>query len=126
MQDALVKTLSGDTEPDNLRAWVTVVAINYVRQGWRRDGAQGRAYVRAVTFDDFSDGESQRAVDAIAVRAAIERLPERQRLTLILHYFEGLTVAEIAEALGVTDGTVKTQLSRGRDALSRTFSKEAV
>lgn len=126
VQDALVKTLSGDTEPENLRGWVTVVAINYVRQAWRRENAQGRAYVKALTFDDQVDGESQRAVDSIAVREAVEGLPERQRLIVILHYFEGLSVTEIADTLGVADGTVKTQLSRGRTALAAVFRKEAV
>ncbi len=126
VQDALVKALTSGTDPDNLRGWVTLVAINYVRQSWRRDNAQGRAYVRAVTFEDAADTESQEAVDAISMRAAIERLPERQRATLLLHYYEGLSVRETARALGVTAGTVKTQLSRARDALSNDFQKEAV
>ncbi|MFW2514005.1 RNA polymerase sigma factor [Demequina sp. SO4-13] len=125
VQDALVKTLSGDTEPENLSGWVTVVAINFVRQAWRRTAAQGRAYVRAVVWDDTADDESERAVDAIAVREALDRLPERQRLAVTLHYFEGLTVDQVASALDVSSGTIKTQLSRGRAALARSLRREA-
>lgn len=123
VQDALVKTLAGDTEPQNLAGWITVVAINYVRQGWRREGAQARAYVRSVDFS-ANDTEETQTVDAIAVHDAVTELPERQRLVVVLHYYEGLQVSEIAETLGVAEGTVKTQLHRGREHLSSVLRKE--
>lgn len=118
VQDALVKALSGAVEPDNLSGWIIVVAINYVKQSWRHDNARGRAYLRVITFNDEVDRESEHAVDNITVRAAMAHLSERQRAVVTLHYFEGLTVEQIGEALGVSPGTVKTQLSRGRHALA--------
>lgn len=124
VQDALVKTLTGDTEPDNLAGWITVVAINFVKQAWRRSGAQARAYVRAVTWGEADDTESTRSVDAIAVQQALEVLPERQRMAVVLHYFEGLSVAQTASTLGVSPGTIKTHLSRARDALAGQFSRK--
>lgn len=124
VQDAIVKALSADQEPEKLAGWITVVAINFIRQSWRRNEAQGRAYVRCATWDDPSDDESERTVDSIAVHEAIADLPERQRLTVVLHYLDGLSVAEIAETLGVSSGTVKTQLSRGREALAGRLTKE--
>lgn len=48
---------------------------------------------------------------------ALQRLPERQRQTLVLRYYEDLPEAEIAEILGVRVGTVKSQISRGLDRL---------
>lgn len=125
VQDALVKALTGDTDPDNLAGWVTVVAINYVKQAWRRNAAQGRAYVRAVDWNDSGPDESERAADSIALREALKDLPERQRVTVVLHYFEGLSVAQVAKALAVSQGTVKTQLSRGRGALAKNLRREA-
>lgn len=125
VQDALVKTLTRNTNPDNLAAWVTVVAINYVKQAWRRNAAQGRAYVRAVDWNDAGPDESEQAVDSIALREALKDLPERQRITVVLHYFEGFTVAQVATALEVSQGTVKTQLSRGRGALAKNLRREA-
>jgi RNA polymerase sigma-70 factor (ECF subfamily) len=122
VQDALVATLTGDTEPENVAGWITVVAINYVRQSWRRDGAQGRAYVRAVTIDE-SETETA-TVDAIAMQRALAELPERQRVAVVLHYFEGLSVHQIAETLHVTEGTIKTQLHRGREHLAADFARE--
>ena len=124
VQDALVKTLTGDTEPDNLAGWVTVVAINFVRQSWRRADAQGRAYVRAAQWDELADAEAEHTVDQIVLAEAIDALPDRQRLAVVLHYYEGLPVAEVARTLKVSEGTIKTQLSRGRDALGRTIWKE--
>ncbi|WP_430866969.1 RNA polymerase sigma factor [Demequina aurantiaca] len=125
VQDAIVKTLSGDTEPENLSGWITVVAINYVKQAWRRTDAQGRAYVRSATWEDESDTESDQILDTITIREALENLPERQRIVVTLHYLDGLTVAQIAQTLDITSGTVKTQLSRGRGSLAKFLKTEA-
>jgi RNA polymerase sigma-70 factor (ECF subfamily) len=124
VQDAIVATLAGDTEPENLAGWITVVAINFVRQAWRRNATQGRAYVRAVTWDEPLDEESERTVDAVLVRDALEALPERQRIVMVLHYLEGLSIAEVAATLQVSEGTVKTQLHRGREGLARTIGED--
>ena len=52
--------------------------------------------------------------DAGRVRAAIDQLPDAQRATLALFYLEDLTVAEVATALDVPPGTVKTRLMHAR------------
>ena len=46
------------------------------------------------------------------LQGAMEKLPERQRAALVLRYFEGMGVAEIAEVLEIGSGTVKTHLVR--------------
>jgi RNA polymerase sigma factor (sigma-70 family) len=50
---------------------------------------------------------------SLEVRDALRRLPPRIRAAVVLHHMTGLSVAESAEALGVSDNTVKTQLKRG-------------
>jgi RNA polymerase sigma-70 factor (ECF subfamily) len=45
-----------------------------------------------------------------AVRAAIERLPPPQRQVVQLAYFEGMTCREVASAVGIPEGTVKSRL----------------
>ena len=57
--------------------------------------------------------------------AAVLALPAKYRTAIHLYYFEGLSVAEMAAALGCAEGTVKSQLSRGR-ALLREALKEDV
>ena len=51
------------------------------------------------------------------VLAALESLNERQRLAILLHKFEGLSYAEIAEAMELSEEAVKSLLSRARDSL---------
>ena len=57
------------------------------------------------------------------VYAAVLSLPAKYRAAIHLHYFEGLSVTEIAQMLNVPEGTVKSQLSRGR-ALLRDMLEE--
>ncbi|GAA1171765.1 RNA polymerase sigma factor SigM [Ornithinimicrobium humiphilum] len=53
------------------------------------------------------------------VRAALEQLPEGQRLALTLVDMHGLSVAEAAQVLDVAEGTIKSRCSRGREAMAR-------
>ena len=62
-----------------------------------------------------ADAADQRA----RVRAAVDHLSPRQRTTLELAYFQGLSYPEVAAAMGCTVGTVKTQVSRALHILAR-------
>lgn len=53
-----------------------------------------------------------------AVYAAVLALPQKYRTAIHLHYYEGLSLAEIARATGSREGTVKSWLSRGRAMLA--------
>jgi RNA polymerase sigma-70 factor (sigma-E family) len=53
--------------------------------------------------------------------AALRKLPPRMRAAIVLRYFDGLDVAETAEALGCSKGTVKSQTSRALELLRRTL-----
>jgi RNA polymerase sigma-70 factor (sigma-E family) len=57
-----------------------------------------------------------------AVVAALSQLPPRQREVLVLRYYGDLSEAEIAEATGISKGTVKSTASRALDALQRIMS----
>lgn len=69
---------------------------------------------RADTRGGLDVGDE--ATDHVALQRALDALPPRQRAAVVLRYYDGLSVAETAAALGVTDGTVKSQVS---DALHR-------
>ena len=66
--------------------------------------------------------EQQR--DTLALRQALEQLPPEQNACIVMHYLEGWSVAEIAEALDIPDGTVKSRLRYGREQLSRLLGDE--
>ncbi|MCU1622788.1 MAG: polymerase, sigma-24 subunit, subfamily [Frankiales bacterium] len=55
--------------------------------------------------------------DRELLKAALLRVPPRQRACLVLRFFDDLSVADTARALGINENTVKSQTSRGLDAL---------
>ena len=64
-------------------------------------------------------GDPERAVDRIDLDAALARLPDEFRIAVVLRDVADLDYAEIATALGVPIGTVRSRISRGRAALAR-------
>jgi len=70
-------------------------------------------------------GEDLRA-DALAVRNAIQALPDDQRLAVALVLIDGLSYAEAAQVMGVPAGTLTSRLVRGRQALIQTLAEQGV
>lgn len=106
-------------EPQRFRAWVTGIALNLCRRR-RRAGARLWA-VRASgpePADDRPD-ESAAAALRLAVRRAVDTLPRGMREVVVLRFYCEFAEAEIAEALGIAAGTVKSRLGRARDRLAR-------
>ena len=67
---------------------------------------------------ETTHGDDERR-ESLRVRAAMEALPDRYRLAVILRYSQGLSLEEVAEITGEPMGTVKTHLHRARAALAR-------
>jgi RNA polymerase sigma-70 factor (ECF subfamily) len=61
---------------------------------------------------------------AHAVRRAIDQLPDTQRTAILLNRFEGLSYAEVAEVLGVSEAAVKSMLFRARQALKGILERD--
>jgi RNA polymerase sigma-70 factor (ECF subfamily) len=116
VQDAFVRaSASGKRfqKVDNPEAWLRRTAINLHRNRWRKLRNFNRIRPKLETRSDLP-GIDQHLI----VVDALRRLPEHQREVLALHYLADLPVAEIASTLGVPEGTVKTRLMRGREALA--------
>lgn len=94
-------------------------------RGFGQDGEEGVA--DAVDQLPHESPEPDEALDAnligVAVRRALLELPERQRQVFMLRQWQGMSVAETAQALGISGGSVKTHLSRALQAL-RTHLQE--
>lgn len=72
-----------------------------------------------VVAQSTPDEEIIRKEQIMAVRKAIKKLPEEQRDVIVLRELEGLQYSEIAIMLGISEGTVKSRISRGREALKK-------
>jgi RNA polymerase sigma-70 factor, ECF subfamily len=103
-------------------AWVRRVVANMSVSAFRRRAAEAKALARIpfdpeATLPDLAAGDPE-------FWAAIRALPRRQAQVVALYYLEDRSVAEVAEILDVTIGTVKRQLHSGRRALGRRLRSE--
>jgi RNA polymerase sigma-70 factor (sigma-E family) len=95
------------------RTMVVRAAIDEIRRPWwRREQAVSDAMPEPPVPDD-----TPAVLDRLEIRAALRRLPVRQRAVLVLRFLEGLSVAETADVLGCPEGTVRSHTSRGLGSL---------
>ena len=121
VQEALARAWEHEARGYDIRslpAWVTTVALNLARSQLRRRGTERRAQARLAPLQRSVPDMPAAEGDAVAVRAALAALPRRQREVTVLHYYLDHSVAEIATALGISPGTVKSTLFRARAALA--------
>jgi RNA polymerase sigma factor (sigma-70 family) len=90
-------------------AWVLRVASNLAVDAIRRRTRELHIDVADVSEDDVAL--------RLALGAALKALPRRQRETVMLRYLAGLKEREVADALGLSIGTVKSHVHRGLAAL---------
>jgi RNA polymerase sigma-70 factor, ECF subfamily len=102
---------------DRPEAWLRRVAVNRLTDGQRRRARRDRALAR---LGADREGDGLQPVDH-ALLDAVRSLPERQRLAVCLHYLADLSVDDVAEALAVSPGTVKSQLHDARQSLAQTL-----
>ena len=124
VQDAIVGFLAKPPAHPvtNLAAWFTVVASNRVKDGYRSEAARQRAVAKlGMPAEETTDAIELLDVD---VADALKSLPLQQRQVCALHYLMDQSIETIAEGLGVSEGTVKTQLHRARKALAARLRKE--
>jgi RNA polymerase sigma-70 factor (ECF subfamily) len=113
---AVVRGLRSLSDPARFRAWILRIVANKARDWIRREQARRLATRRAEP--PAVEDESTAASDVIRrVRNGLRRLEPDQRLVLTCHYLEEMSVREIADALSIPEGTVKSRLYHARKAL---------
>ena len=111
-------------DPARLEAWLARIAVNAARmtvRGRRRRSIREIRGLDAVTLtvaaDPAPSGFSPAERDARKLAAALDRLDPEKRAILALRHLEGRGIPEIAAALGIPEGTVKSRLFAARKAL---------
>ena len=106
-------------DEEHLRAWLIRVAINGAKDiaasFWRKNRVSWEEYMGELEFQEPEDSR---------LFAAVMGLPRKYRLVIHLFYFEDYSVRQIARILRCREGTVKSQLSRGRKLLKNKLKEE--
>jgi len=115
-----------------LKTVTTNLSINHLqryRKRWRffseltrRDDDDGEQEVEFAAPDNFLDGLGH-ADRRAWVERALAKLPEHQRVPIVLFHFEELPYDEIARRLGVSLSKIKTDILRGREALAKALQQ---
>lgn len=104
--------------------WLNRICVNLYRDGLRRQKLrrflplpEERELPSAESPQQLSDGRMD-------LEAAVEKLPDKLRLAVILSCYQGLSEKETASALGISPGGVKSRLSRARKLLKEALEHE--
>lgn len=95
--------------------WLTRIAINTCRD--MRKTTWFKLFDRRVALEDLPEPGYIQAFRDDTVLRAVAQLPEKYRVVILLFYYQQLTQADIAQALGMPLATVKTRLMRARAQL---------
>ena len=106
---------------DDPIGWVRRVAINQLYDGHRRAGRKQRALAKLASMNE----SVTRPAEIDEFDRLLAALPKQQRAATALHYVDGLPIAEIAVALGIAEGSVKSHLHDARRRLRPVLEREA-
>jgi RNA polymerase sigma-70 factor (ECF subfamily) len=113
----ILKGLRRLQDPDRFAAWSYAIVTRRCQ-----DALRGRHRVPTESTTDAPDPSTPDFGRSHDLRVAIANLPNQQRAVIGLYYLEGFSVAEIASALEIAEGTVKSRLYHARLTLRRHFS----
>ena len=98
--------------PSRFRPWLMKILVNTCRDMLRQ-----RQKIRFVPLEE-EILPTEPPAEPLPLKECIDQLRPEWRITVLLYYLEGFSVAEIADTLGVPQGTVKTRLMKARARLS--------
>lgn len=111
---------------DQPGAWLRRVMTNLLIDHHRRRTVEHTALTRMARNEAVAEEDTATASDdAVTWAALIEPLPMRQRAIIALHYGDDRSVAEIADLLDISTGTVKSTLSKARQKLHEIMIERA-
>ena len=106
--------------------WLTKICVNTYRNTLRR-------IARSPFLNFYSSDEKDNRVQSVPapeepdyepLYKAIDRLPEKMRMTVVLFYFQDMDLKAAARSLGIPEGTVKSRLNKARKLLKEALGRE--
>ena len=129
-QDAFVKAwraLGRFRQGAPFRPWLLQIVANEARNRRRSAGRRAHLALRAATEEPSGDAAPSPEASLLSAEtretliAAVNELPEDQRTVIALRFFAGLSEHEVAEALGLPEGTVKSRSARALERLRESY-----
>jgi RNA polymerase sigma-70 factor (ECF subfamily) len=124
LQEAVVKIwqcLPSLRRHSSLKAWLLRIVVNEVKQQLRKRQVPilplEEAPEPAGNPDETGEAMVLRLEEYRYLRQALGTLPPEQQETIVLRYYSGMTVPEIAAVMGQREGTIKSRLSRALERL---------
>ncbi len=125
-QDVFVRLMTNapDLEEGREKAWLLKVALNRCRDLWRGAWLK-RVVLGSPAFEMIpAPDDTEKRDNEEAMMQAIHQLPPSFRETILLYYYQGLGIAEIAAMLDLPEGTISSRLSRARKKLEEILKQE--
>lgn len=110
------KSIHSLREPQFVKTWMFRILMNECNSILSRRS-------QTVVYAEVPESASpSNEYDKVDLREAVERLEEKMRIVVILHYFEDLPLRQIASVLEISESAVKMRLARAREALLKVFT----
>ena len=110
-------------DPERALPYLRQAVVNRARSALRHRTVVERHPERPMPDAPSAEYGALAALDRDAVLHALDALPTRQREALVLRYYADLSEAQIADAMGISAGAVKSHASRGIAALRATLEE---
>jgi RNA polymerase sigma-70 factor (ECF subfamily) len=127
-QEALVaawRDLSALRDPDRFDAWLRRLLVRACYRESRQARRHPTIDVQVPSIEPTVTDGSVALADRDEIERGFRRLDPDQRAVIVLHYFVGLPVPEVADALGIPVGTAKSRLHRATRALRSVLDADA-
>jgi RNA polymerase sigma-70 factor, ECF subfamily len=122
LQDVWLKVVRGILrlkDPGSLKPWLYAithgVAVDRIRRDYKRDKAEQKQLDDALNIDEPSFDEEE----ATVIRNALSRLGVKHREVLVLHFLQDLSIVDIANVVGCSEGTVKSRIHYAKRQLKQ-------
>jgi RNA polymerase sigma factor (sigma-70 family) len=138
---SVCKNLAGLQDTARFKSWIYKIAVNYCREEarrkkgnralsfdvvWNREAEDSPRWETSSKRHDNPETQYQQAELSDILQDALLQLSEEQREVVIMKEFEGLKFREIAEALNISENTVKSRMYYGLDGLKKILEKRNI